>query len=77
MASLLIKNIAQLVTCDDDDRILKQCDLYCEDGVIRRIGAKLDIRADEVLDGSHMLVAGTYHIQDHLFLAAHFIPLSY
>lgn len=68
MASLLIKNIAQLVTCDDDDRILKQCDLYCEDGVIRRIGAKLDICADEVLDGSHMLAyPGLVNTHHHLY----------
>ena len=34
MSTLLIKHIAQLVTCDDDDRVLTNVDLYCEDGFI-------------------------------------------
>ena len=29
MSTLLIRNIAQLVTCDDGDRILQGADLYC------------------------------------------------
>ena len=33
MFTLLIRNIAQLVTCDDGDRILQGADLYCEDGL--------------------------------------------
>ena len=30
MSTLLIRHIAQLVTCDDSDRILQDADLYCE-----------------------------------------------
>ena len=55
MRTLLIKNISQLVTCDPQDRICQNADLYCEDGVIRAIGTNLDKEADEILDGSHML----------------------
>ena len=55
MSTLLIKNIHQLVTCDDEDRVLHNADLYCEDGFIKAIGTALDISADEVIDGSHML----------------------
>lgn len=43
MGSLLIEHIAQLVTCDGNDRILQDVDLYAENGVIRpsaRISAK-------------------------------------
>ena len=52
MSTLLIRGISQLVTCDDGDRILKGVDLFCEDGFIRQIGAHLDVRADEVIDGT-------------------------
>lgn len=45
MSTLLIKNIHQLVTCDDEDRVLHNADLYCEDGFIKAIGTALDISA--------------------------------
>ena len=68
MGTLLIKNIAQLVTCDTQDRILKNCDLFCEDGVIRQIGPQLDMTADTVLDGSHMLAyPGLINTHHHLY----------
>ena len=51
MSTLLIKNIHQLVTCDDEDRVLQNADIYCEDGFIKSIGTALDISADEVIDG--------------------------
>ena len=35
MASLLIRSIRYLVTCDDKDQLLEDVDLYCEDGFIR------------------------------------------
>ena len=38
MASLLIRSIRYLVTCDDKDQLLEDVDLYCEDGFIRQIG---------------------------------------
>ena len=50
MSTLLIRNIAQLVTCDDGDRILQGADLYCEDGFIKTIGRDLDVEADRVID---------------------------
>ena len=34
MASLLIRSIRYLVTCDDKDQLLEDVDLYCEDGFI-------------------------------------------
>ena len=49
MKSLLIRNIQSLVTSDDLARVLEHADIYCEDGVIRRIGSALDVRADELL----------------------------
>ena len=47
MSTLLIRNISQLVTCDDGDRVLQNADIYCEDGFIKSIGTALDVTADE------------------------------
>lgn len=68
MSSLLLKNIAQLVTCDDDDRLLTGVDLYCEDGLIKSIGANLSVTADETIDASHMLCyPGLVNTHHHLY----------
>ena len=68
MSTLLIKNISQLVTCDDNDRLLKNADIYCVDGFIKEIGQNLDITADEVIDGSHMLCyPGLVNTHHHLY----------
>ena len=68
MSTLLIKHIAQLVTCDDDDRVLTNVDLYCEDGFIKAIGPALDVTADETLDASHMLCyPGLINTHHHLY----------
>ena len=68
MSTLLIRNISQLVTCDDGDRVLQNADLYCEDGFIKAIGTALDISADEVIDGSHMLCyPGLVNTHHHLY----------
>ena len=38
MATLLVKNVGYLVTCDEDDRILKNVNVFVRDGVIEYIG---------------------------------------
>ena len=68
MSTLLIRNIAQLVTCDDGDRILQNADIYCEDGFIKTIGCGLDIPAGRVIDGSHMFCyPGLVNTHHHLY----------
>ena len=68
MSTLLIRHIAQLVTCDDSDRILQNADLYCEDGFIKTIGHDLDVPADRVIDGSHMFCyPGLVNTHHHLY----------
>ncbi len=68
MKTLQIRNIAQLVTCDDQDRVLKDVDIYIEDNVIKAIGHCPDIRADEVIDASHMLCyPGLINTHHHLY----------
>ena len=44
MSTLLLKNISQLVTCDDNDRLLTNVDLYCEDGFIKAIRQRLEAK---------------------------------
>ena len=68
MSTLLIRHIAQLVTCDDSDRILQNADLYCEDGFIKTIDHDLDVPADRVIDGSHMFCyPGLVNTHHHLY----------
>ena len=55
MNTLLIRNISQLVTCNGEDQILKNVDLYAEDGMIRAIGPNLPYEATVIVDASHML----------------------
>ena len=38
MSSLLIKNIRALVSCDQDDTVYEQVNLYCENGLVSGIG---------------------------------------
>ena len=68
MASLLIRDLDTVVTCDDADSVLRHVDLYCEDGRIRAISPDLAVQADEVLDGSHLLCyPGLINTHHHLY----------
>lgn len=68
MATLLLRNISQLVSCNDRDEVFSNVDLYCEDGVIRAIGQGLDYQADEVIDARHMLCyPGLVNTHHHLY----------
>ena len=68
MSSLLIRSISQLVTCDENDRILRDVDLYCRDGFIQAIGQNLDVTADETVDARHMLCyPGLVNTHHHLY----------
>lgn len=42
MQRLLIRNIKTLVSCDEQDTVYENVDLYAENGIIRAIGPKLD-----------------------------------
>ena len=68
MASLLLRNLKTVVTCDDADAILEGVDLYCEDGVIRAIGRGLPQSADTVVDGTHFwCYPGLINTHHHLY----------
>ena len=68
MSTLLIKNIARLVTCDDADRILQNVDVLCQDGFIRAIGSAEDTTADRTIDGRHLFCyPGLVNTHHHLY----------
>ncbi|MHA5220562.1 8-oxoguanine deaminase [Dysosmobacter sp. Phy] len=68
MASLLLRNLNTVVTCDDADTILDHVDLYCEDGVIQAIGPDLPQTADTVLEGTHYwCYPGLINTHHHLY----------
>ena len=68
MQRLLIRNISKLVSCDENDTVYENVDLYAEDGIIRAIGPKLEKPAEEVLDARHMLCyPGLINTHHHLY----------
>ena len=68
MASLLVRGLQTMITCDDSDSVLEHVDLYCEDGVIRAIGPDLPQSADTVIDGSSCwCYPGLINTHHHLY----------
>lgn len=51
--SLLIKNDEAIVTCDLDDRLIKDSNIYIEDGIIMDISKKV-YDAEEIIDAKGM-----------------------
>lgn len=65
--SLLIKNIKKLVTCDFEDRVLDDVNIYVEDGIIKYIGKEIK-ESDEIIDAKDMLVyPGLINTHHHLY----------
>jgi len=70
MPTLLIKNIAMLVTMDDQRRELPHTNLYIKDGFITTIGDLADMpeTADQVLDFSgHIVFPGFINTHHHFY----------
>ncbi|MFD1670664.1 8-oxoguanine deaminase [Agrilactobacillus yilanensis] len=67
MTTLLIKNAQTIVTCDTQDRVLKDVNLWIQDGVIQYIGSD-EKPADKTIDASHHLVyPGLVNTHHHLY----------
>ena len=70
MSRILIKNTACVITCDDDDRMLKNASIVIEDGLIKKI-TQDEVTAgdfDEVIDGSGMYCyPGLINTHHHLY----------
>lgn len=65
--SIFIRNIQHLITCDTEDNVYKNVNMLIKDGSIQYIGEE-DFPADEVIDGSHLLVyPGLINTHHHLY----------
>lgn len=65
--SIFIKNLRYIVTCDAQDRVLKNCNVLMENGQITYLGNE-QRPADQVLDGSHMIMyPGLINTHHHLY----------
>ena len=68
MATLLVKNIRWLVTCNDSNEVLENISMLVKDGVIEKIGQIDDIKADEVIDATGMILyPGLINTHHHLY----------
>lgn len=65
--SLLIKNIKHLVTCDENDNLFENVNIYIENGEIIYIGNEEKV-ADQVIDATGMAVyPGLINTHHHLY----------
>jgi len=65
--SIFIKNIKYLVTCDYDDNLFENINMYIEDGEIKYIGSEIKC-ADEDIDATDMVMyPGLINTHHHLY----------
>ncbi|MGL4990684.1 MAG: 8-oxoguanine deaminase [Sarcina sp.] len=65
--TLFIKNIKTVVTCDDNDSVLNNVNIFIKDGVIKHIGNEV-FEADEIIDAKDMIVyPGLINTHHHLY----------
>ena len=68
MSTLMLRNVHTIVTCDDEDRVLRNADVFCQDGRIVAMGEALPQKADREIDGRHMLCyPGLINTHHHLY----------
>ena len=64
----MIKNIRWLVTCNDQNEVLENVSMLVRDGVIVQIGQIGDIKADQVIDATDMILyPGLINTHHHLY----------
>jgi len=65
--SLLIRNAKAIITCDDNDSVIKDSNIFINDGIIEYIG-KEKFQADQVIDAKDMWVyPGLINTHHHLY----------
>lgn len=65
--SLLIKNIKAVVTCDSNDKVEENVNIFIEKGIIKSIGIE-EYNSDEVIDGTGMIAyPGLINTHHHLY----------
>ena len=67
MSTLFIKNAKAIITCDNEDKVFENGNIYIEDGVIKDIGTNV-YEADRVIDATNMIVyPGLINTHHHLY----------
>lgn len=67
MSSILIKNVNTIVTCDSKDSVIKNSNIFIENGTFKSISSDM-LPADKVIDGSNMIVyPGLINTHHHLY----------
>jgi cytosine/adenosine deaminase-related metal-dependent hydrolase len=65
--SIFLKNIKYLVTCDDDDNVFQNINMYIENSEIKYIGNEFKL-ANEIIDARDMVVyPGLINTHHHLY----------
>ena len=65
--TILIKNIDSLITCDENENVFENINIFIENGVIKSIDNNI-YDADEVIDGRHLYVyPGLINTHHHLY----------
>ena len=68
MSSILIKNIREIITMDEERNRFKGYDLLIEDKQISKIAENIDYKAGEVIDGSdYFLFPGLINTHHHFY----------
>lgn len=64
---LFIKNAKVIITCDSNDKIFEDANIFIEDGVIKDISKK-KYKADKIIDAKNMIVyPGLINTHHHLY----------
>ena len=67
MKTLFIKNLKEIITCDDHDTVYKNANILIENGIITYIGTQ-EKSADRVIDGTdHVMYPGLINTHHHLY----------
>ncbi len=66
--TLLLKNISTVVSCDKNDTVYENVDIFVKDNKIERISKELDEKAQRVIDCSNMICyPGLVNTHHHLY----------
>lgn len=67
MSTLLVKNVRNIVTCNDNDEVLNGVNVLCNDGVIDYIGTE-EKKADRTINAAGMVMyPGLINTHHHLY----------
>jgi len=67
MSSLFIKNLKEIITCDDTDTVFENANILIKNGCITYIGNEEKV-ADKIIDGTdHVMYPGLINTHHHLY----------